>query len=357
MKFNKITKILAIAASIYCLGAYAKIEIPESTLNKDVPEVYVVKKGDTLWDISEMFFKNPWKWTYIWEKNQEIENPHLIYPDDKIYLVNSKDGTKELKIERARKPEEKVLIVTPNKQYYDLYKAIDVVNFEKIEKISRKIIISQMKEIEKFSYILESEEDHLMLNKNDEVYVTGTATKALYDEVDAVYRLDSPIYLNDEYKGHKLIKIGELKLISTNSDEEISKYKIESQNQRIKKGDFVLREESLRNKILKISPPKYTVNTSVMQIVGGVNYGGTWDTIVIDGGEDIGLEEGNILSLNKKGKSIVNPKGDKNISLPMIEYGSVLIFDVQKEVSLGLVYENKNSIRIGDIASNPKEVK
>lgn len=356
MKINKIASALAIIAGMYCFSANAKIEIPENTLNNNLPEVYVVKKGDTLWGISEMFFKNPWKWTYIWEKNKEIDNPHLIYPDDKIYLVDMENGKKGLKIERAKKPEKKLFIITPTKQYEEINKPIDAIDYKKIEKISRKIIIAQMEEINEFPYILESEEDHLMLNKGDSVFVTGIAYKPKYEEVDSVYRMDSPIYLNGEYKGHKLIKIGELKLRSTNEDEHISNYIVKNQNQRIKKGDYVLREQSLRNKILKITVPSHEVKNNVIQIVGGVNYGGTWDTIVIDSGKKDGLVEGNVLGLNKKGKPIVNPKNDKDISLPMNEYGNILIFDVQKDVSLGLVYKNKKTIKIGDIVTNPKGV-
>jgi hypothetical protein len=354
MKLNKIAKIIALATSLSCLPVKATVEIPESTLNKDIPSVYTVKRGDTLWDISEMFFKDPWKWTYLWEKNDDIENPHLIYPDDKIMLVNMDGGKKGLKIERAKKPQKKVLVVTPTKQYLELNKPIDAINFSKLEKISQKIIIEQMEVIDTFQSIISSEEDHLMLNKGDNIFTTGVAYKAKYSEVDSIYTLDSPIYIDEIYKGHKLIKIGEAKLISTNTEEEISKYVIKSQRQPISQNDYILREESLRNKILSISVPKYEVNTRVIQIVGGVNNGGTWDTIVLDAGKDKNLVAGNVLALNKKGKTIINPKNQKEINLPFKEYGSILIFDVQKDISLGLVYENKKSVIVNDIAKNPK---
>jgi hypothetical protein len=50
---------------------------------------YIVKKGDTLWDLSESFLEDPFRWPEIWENNPHIENPHLIYPGDSLNV----DGT------------------------------------------------------------------------------------------------------------------------------------------------------------------------------------------------------------------------------------------------------------------------
>lgn len=50
---------------------------------------YIVKKGDTLWDLSEEFFQDPFQWPGIWENNPHIENPHLIYPGDSLNMDGS----------------------------------------------------------------------------------------------------------------------------------------------------------------------------------------------------------------------------------------------------------------------------
>ena len=49
--------------------------------------IHVVVSGDTLWDVSDAYLGTPWVWPSIWKDNQEIENPHLIFPDDRIWIT------------------------------------------------------------------------------------------------------------------------------------------------------------------------------------------------------------------------------------------------------------------------------
>ena len=64
--------------------------IPENELAPNAPAQYTVKRGDTLWGISGMYLRQPWRWPELWGMNlSSIANPHLIYPGQVLYLVRS----------------------------------------------------------------------------------------------------------------------------------------------------------------------------------------------------------------------------------------------------------------------------
>ena len=70
---------------------------PASPTGGDV--THTVRKGDTLWDISQARFHDPWRWPKVWALNPEITNPHWIFPGQTIRLqasaVAGPDATSE----------------------------------------------------------------------------------------------------------------------------------------------------------------------------------------------------------------------------------------------------------------------
>src|SRR6478609_4306437 len=68
----------------------AQTGIPLSELAPNAPDEYTVKRGDTLWAISRMYLRSPWRWPELWGMNMaDIKNPHLIYPGQVLYLDKS----------------------------------------------------------------------------------------------------------------------------------------------------------------------------------------------------------------------------------------------------------------------------
>src|SRR4029079_17400690 len=70
----------------------AQAGVPLSELATNAPDEYTVKRGDTLWAISGLFLKSPWRWPELWGMNlEDIHNPHLIYPGQVLFLEKTGD--------------------------------------------------------------------------------------------------------------------------------------------------------------------------------------------------------------------------------------------------------------------------
>jgi hypothetical protein len=76
---------------------------------KDSEDVYTIKQGDTLWDISSNFLKNPFLWPKLWQRNPNITNPHWIYPGQSIRISPPEDLKKVEEI-RPREEAKQVLV-------------------------------------------------------------------------------------------------------------------------------------------------------------------------------------------------------------------------------------------------------
>jgi hypothetical protein len=57
-----------------------------------VPLFHYVRRGDTLWDLCDHYYSNPWSWPRVWSYNPQVENPHWIYPGDRLRLREGEEG-------------------------------------------------------------------------------------------------------------------------------------------------------------------------------------------------------------------------------------------------------------------------
>ncbi|MFC1693944.1 LysM peptidoglycan-binding domain-containing protein [Candidatus Latescibacterota bacterium] len=85
-------RILGYVLLLFCVLSVSVAQENETTqkMGLEVPEIYVVKEGDTLWDISGNFFGDPFEWPDVWKKNAFIIDPHWIYPGQKLTLIPEK---------------------------------------------------------------------------------------------------------------------------------------------------------------------------------------------------------------------------------------------------------------------------
>lgn len=84
----------------------ALLILPAFALAQEIPATHTVVDGDTLWDLAQEYYGNPWDWRRIWDANREqIADPNLILPGQ---VLNIPDGTAEVRevvVEGPPRPE------------------------------------------------------------------------------------------------------------------------------------------------------------------------------------------------------------------------------------------------------------
>jgi nucleoid-associated protein YgaU len=157
-----------------CLLLASLLPLPavadELTLAEGAPQIYLVKEGDTLWGIASMYLRDPWLWPDIWEINEELDNPHLIFPGDQIYLVYV-DGKPRLRVRRGQ--QSRTVKLTPQMRIEPLDSAIPLIPLEQIGPWLSQHRIVGPEVLDAAPYVLSGDKGHLLSSAGDLVYARG----------------------------------------------------------------------------------------------------------------------------------------------------------------------------------------
>ena len=91
-KIRDFGKIMFVFVFLFCLPLFLMAQEKQ-----EGDELYTIKKGDTLWDISSRFLKDPFLWPNLWQRNPYITNPHWIFPGQPIRLTGEVPGAEQPK--------------------------------------------------------------------------------------------------------------------------------------------------------------------------------------------------------------------------------------------------------------------
>jgi len=83
---KRITLSLIIFTVTLAMAAPVFVKAGDQAASENAQGTHNVIKGDTLWDISGKYLKNPFLWPEVWKQNPEIKNPDLIYPGDRVRI-------------------------------------------------------------------------------------------------------------------------------------------------------------------------------------------------------------------------------------------------------------------------------
>lgn len=348
---------LGLAALTLCvssLGASFSTSAEEAILNDNHPDRYTVVKGDTLWDISETFLKNPWMWPEIWHVNPQIDNPHLIYPGDVITLIYL-DGRPRLVVERGeegRSYKMSPVKLSPTVHIKPLGEAIPAIPLDAISNFLSRSRVVEQGELEQAPYVLMGAEDHLVVGAGDSLYARGEFADKV--PVYGVYRKGKPYIDPDtnELLGVEARDIGSVKMRGKEND--IATLAVTRTTEEIRIEDRLLpHEERAIDSTFFPSSPEEEVTGKIMTVEGGVSQVGAMDVVTINRGEREGLEIGNVLAIYKNGSLIRDRVTGEKVKLPDERAGLLMVFRTFEKMSFGLVLESSRPLAVEDKVQKP----
>ena len=182
--------------------AVSSKNIEEEIVETETGFYYTVKKGDTLWDLSQRFSDTPYLWPDLWSDNSQIANPHLIYPGQRIRLFRRTDIEKEARPVIEEKPIETKappIEVEPEITTQEIPESKPVSKTYRYPAIDRVGFIKN-KALTPEGFIFKVKEDKRLISTGDIVYVSQKESNPLTPGGRyTVYRTLEPIY--DETTG------------------------------------------------------------------------------------------------------------------------------------------------------------
>lgn len=334
--------IVSIATLVSSVAAAQGVAIAD-----DAPDSYTVVKGDTLWDISGRFLKQPWRWPEVWRLNRDqIRNPHLIYPGQIIHLDRSGPWLSIGKRVGAR--DEKLF-----PQVYDepLGSAVPSIPLNVIEPFLTRPLVVDEARLQGAATIIATETSRVYVGAGDTVFA-----KNVRDDVEVwqIFRPVKPMVdpLTGETIAYEAAYLGAAR-VSERTDP--ATLEIIDAVEEIGVGDLMLPSE--RPNVFSYAPhaPEQAIDGRLMSIYRGVAETGRLNVVALNIGERDGLERGHVLALHRnRGTADYNgDEGKESFQLPEKRYGLVFVFRTFDRVAYALVMDSDGPVAINDAVRKP----
>jgi len=315
-------------------------KISSNDLKADLPQPYIVKKGDTLWDIAEYFFKDPFKWMKIWEQNLYITNPDLIYPGNKIMFDARRQQQGGLRMVR---PEPQIVIKPAER----LESAVD--SSLLMTALARQDFI-RSGEANGVGHILDSEDKRIHYGINDRLYLKMN-TDANAGDVFDVFRSSDPIHdpQSGEPVGILVKHLGQIEIVS--KAQGIHRGVVVKAFEEMSRADRLKPAKVISSHIVPNYPGGQLAG-SVLYIRDGASEAGENQVVGISLGLKDGLKAGAVLSIQRTGRTITDRVSGEEVSLPAENIAEVIVLVPQQSASIALITKSTGPINIGDSVLN-----
>lgn len=352
----------------YCLllAFLPLLALAEQLLLKDTaPQIYIVKQGDTLWDISNMYLSKPWYWPQIWRTNTQITNPHLIYPGDELRLSINAQGQPVIDIIRAEQ-KNTIRLSPQGKKIIKGENPISVLPWGIIQPYIENDFIFSHQEYDDQSYILGNDNGSVYFATND--FVLGKGQNIAPGDYQVVREQNAIYDLNGDFLGLQVRHIADAVGLQTSLAGQ-TLLEIKKANMEVKRGDKLLLS-STNNDGQKTIGIKAAAGQQG-HIVGDLEDHellGKYNVVVLDLGEQE-VEVGIVMGIYTQGPKIFAGKApqyegessalshflfrDGDIQQPAFKVGELLIFKVFAKASYALITRSTKIIRKGAIVAKP----
>ncbi|RLB80019.1 MAG: hypothetical protein DRH15_08130 [Deltaproteobacteria bacterium] len=286
---------------------------------------HIVQEGDTLWDICEKYYGNPWLWPKLWEMNPFITNPNLLKPGDKIKLTEEAPFIRPAAKEENAGPEKVEASPREVKQVNWWSKGIDVSQLTNVKAIG---YLSYDKPVPLGS-IIAADQERLILHEGDTVIIELQDFSPRVGDLVWAYRVSRKLKHphRDELVGYAVSIIGNLKVTRALEN---SRYQaiINESFRDVRVGDLLTMYRPVSPCVIPTPAPE-GLDMEVLATKDLVEIVGQFTVVYIEHGSQQGLRRGNLFE-------VVRPRE----GLPDLVIGYVLLLDTRPNTSVGIVVES-----------------
>ncbi len=278
-------------------------------LQDNAPDRYVVVKGDTLWDISGKFLKDPWRWPQIWNLNRaEIKDPHWIYPGDLIVLDRSGKEPR-LSLVKGDKHGMTTVKLSPGVRATDIGgDAIPAIPIRVIHPFLSQPRVVAKDAMDSAPFILGTNAERVVLGAGDDAFATGgPAGVTRWNVLRPGKALKDPE--TGELLGYEVEYLGDARTVAEGAPQKIRVTR--SAQEILPKDKLVAADDTTAFEYLPRAP-EAKINARIISAYGGLTDSGRYQTVVLNRGSRDGLEPGHVLAIYREGQAVQLTRDEKD---------------------------------------------
>ncbi len=336
-----------------------------SDLAANAPDAYTIKRGDTLWDISKLFLKTPWRWPELWGMNlNDIRNPHRIYPGQMLVLERS-GGRARLRMGQAVGGGDGGTVrLSPRVRSEAAVEPITTVSLHLLAPFFQEVGLFNVDDLALAPRIVAGPDERVVMGKGDNAYVVGsipserqwsvfrTARQLIDPGTKEVLAYEARLLGAAEY-----VRAGETRTAADGTTSLVpATFRITNVRSEITAGDRLL-PRPLVDPDINFVPraPDKPIAGQVVSVYGDGLIAGQNQIVAINRGTNAGIERGHVLAVLRDGR-FVTDRGDGKalqVKLPDERHGLMLVFRAYERVSYALLLQVEHPVRAGDKFEQP----